>query len=107
MSNKTNVCELSLIAVNLVDDQFSHHFCHDDKHLNNNNNNNINNNLNNNSITELTTNRLTTNPSGDVLGFVTLSSLSVKLNEFRNLMSTQIELLPQQFMFLSKEGFVF
>jgi hypothetical protein len=102
MSNKTNVCELNLIAVNLVDDQFSHHFCHDDKHFNNNiNNNNIN------SITELATNRLTINPSGDVLGFVTLSSLSVKLNEFRNLMSTQIELLPQQFMFLSKEGFVF
>ncbi len=96
MSNKINVCELSLIAVNLVDDQFCHHF-----------NNNNNNNINNNSITELATNRMTTNPSGDVLGFVTLSSLSIKLNEFRNLMSTQIELLPQQFMFLSKEGFVF
>ena len=99
MTQKT---ELSLVAINLVNDSFnwlqinrvSNHFFNNNAINNNNNNNN-----NNESI-------VVTHTSGHVLGFVALNSMSVKLNEFRVLMSQQIQSLPENFTFLSKEGLV-
>ena len=42
--------------------------------------------------------------SHHVLGFVALNSLSVKLDAFRGLMAQQVQSLPDSFIFLSKEG---
>ena len=93
MSQKT---ELSLVAVNLVNDGFNW--------LQINRVNNLF--LNNNTINNNNESVVVTHTSSHVLGFVALNSLSVKLSEFRTLMSQQIQSLPDSFTFLSKEGLV-
>lgn len=92
--------DLNLVAVNLVDDALNYFvpksFCHSNESVPH-------------SCIESNSNekKRSVHVDGDVLGFVTLHSLSIALNEFRNLMYEQLESLPTQFMFLSKEGYFF
>ena len=87
--------ECLLIGINLVSDAFTsdishhhHHSIHDD-HLSNKDD----------SGTPFARHE-------NVIGFVNLRSLTITLNEFKNIMFQQIESLPSQFMFLSKQRLV-
>ena len=86
--------ECLLIGINLVSDAFTsqisdhHHHIHDD-HLSNKNG----------SGTPFARHE-------NVIGFVHLRSLTITLNEFKNVMFQQIESLPSQFTFLSKQRLV-
>lgn len=86
--------ECLLIGINLVSDAFTsdinhdHHSIHDD-HLSNKDGS-----------------RRPFARHENVIGFVNLRSLTITLNEFKNVMFQQIESLPSQFMFLSKQRLV-